>query len=192
MHFSVLEMGFVHQILICSPCFCHFHFSSLQFPSNTGIVKIFFSYMSLSWRERGDAVLTACTFPGNMVLDDPTRSPRFYQSCDPTAEEEAALIPPLLQGHESCEQQPLRTELIRPWSAVIPSLLSRFRTSWPWEEGTLLPEPVHLSHVSLYCLSPCVAIPCLFSLSCDVLQWRGHCVLQAAFYFCRKPVFWLW
>lgn len=92
--FSVLETGFVHQILICSPCFCDFHLCSLQFPSSTGIQVPFqdiFFYMSLSWRERGDIVLPSSTFLNNTVLDDPkkqiTGNSGFYESCDPRAEE---------------------------------------------------------------------------------------------------------
>lgn len=55
--FSVLETGFVHQILICSPCFCDFCLCSLQFPSSTGIQVpfqdfFFFLHVPLLKRKR--------------------------------------------------------------------------------------------------------------------------------------------
>lgn len=134
--------------------------------------------MSLSWRQRCGIVLPTSTFLDNLVLDHPkketTGSSGFYQSCDPTAEEETTLTSLPLQGHESCEQQPLQAELIRPWSVVTTSLLPCSRTCRPWKQGTLLPEPVHHSHVPLCCLSSCVAAPCPCSSLSDVLQWGSH------------------
>lgn len=163
--FSVLETEFVHQILICSPCFCDFSLCSLQFPSSTGIQvpfqDIFFSYLSLSWREGGGIVPPSSRFPNTMVLDDPkkrtTGDSVFYKSCDPT-EEGGSHVPTtsrpwglretVITGR--ADQTLFCCHQLLPVMVLDLLTLGRRNPSW-------IPEPVHHSHVLLCCWPPCVA-----------------------------------
>lgn len=182
--FSVLETGFVHQILICSPCFCGFYLCSLQFPSSTGIQvpsqDIFF--LTCLSPEEKEIVLPSSTFPNNTVLDDPkkqtTGNSNFYKSCDPRVEEGSHILTTSRpRGLKAIGIKDRANQTLFCCHQLPPVMLP----SWPSEGGILLPESVHHSHVPLCCLSPCAAA--IVSFLCFLMLCSDCCWTCRQYFF---------
>lgn len=174
--FSVLEMGFVHQILICSPSFCDFCLCSLHFPSSTGIqvpLQDIFPYVSFFRRERDVIVLPVSMFPNNTVLDDPkkqtTGNSGFYKSCDPRAEDRSHVpTTSMAQGLES------NSHYRENWSDLLcchwhpPVMLQDILTLGRRNSSSWTCSPFLCTFMLFI---PLCCSTCLFPLLSDALQW---------------------